>query len=229
MEGTPTNVDAKKQVDELWEAIAQTANQHFKHSMPERILKLSTLLKSDDFSLRAGQVGQEPRLEEDETAAPPSKRARVEGSKGAVPVNKALARVVPAIKEEILAVIDIFNSVKIWIQLSIPRIEAGNTFGVDIQTDTISELSRAEDAAYSLLEGITKYYVTRGKLISKVLKHPEIEDYSLSVVELDEKEYLNMRLSTLDLRNNMAIIYDLLSKNWDRIQKPTSSHHTTMF
>jgi hypothetical protein len=38
MEGTPTNVDAKKQVDELWEAIAQTANQHFKHSMPERIL-----------------------------------------------------------------------------------------------------------------------------------------------------------------------------------------------
>jgi hypothetical protein len=109
---------------------------------------------------------------------------------------------------------------------------------VDIQTDTISELSRAEDAAYSLLEGITKYYVTRGKLISKVplppiasprghdqtllrhaygathtraliaiavfmsrhfehnqvLKHPEIEDYSLSVVELDEKEYLNMRL-----------------------------------
>ena len=38
MEGTPTNVDAKKQVDELWEAIAQTANQHFKQSMPERIL-----------------------------------------------------------------------------------------------------------------------------------------------------------------------------------------------
>jgi hypothetical protein len=27
---------------------------------------------------------------------------------------QALARVVPAIKEEILAVIDIFNSVKIW-------------------------------------------------------------------------------------------------------------------
>jgi hypothetical protein len=29
---------------------------------------------------------------------------------------------------------------------------------------------------------------------NQVLKHPEIEDYSLSVVELDEKEYLNMRL-----------------------------------
>jgi hypothetical protein len=70
----------------------------------------------------------------------------------------------------------------------------------------------------------------------QVLKHPEIDDYSLSVTELDEKEYLNMRLvlrsrllvlvqtphipndlaarylpssqSTLDLRNNMAIIYD---------------------
>ena len=55
--------------------------------------KLSALLKSDDFSLRAGQVGQEPRLEEDETAAPPSKRARVEGSKGAVPVNKVLCAV----------------------------------------------------------------------------------------------------------------------------------------
>jgi hypothetical protein len=52
--------------------------------------KLSALLKSDDFSLRAGQVGQSPHLQEgaDEDAAPPNKRARVEGDKGSVPVNK---------------------------------------------------------------------------------------------------------------------------------------------
>jgi hypothetical protein len=38
MEGTDTSTEAKKQVEKLWEDIAQTANQHFKHSMPERIL-----------------------------------------------------------------------------------------------------------------------------------------------------------------------------------------------
>lgn len=48
------------------------------------------------------------------------------------------------LKKEILDLIEMINTVKIWIQLNIPRIEDGNNFGVSIQEDTVNELSRAE-------------------------------------------------------------------------------------
>lgn len=48
------------------------------------------------------------------------------------------------IKERILELIEIIDTVKVWIQLNIPRIEDGNNFGVSIQEETVNELSRAE-------------------------------------------------------------------------------------
>ncbi|KNC73470.1 hypothetical protein SARC_13972, partial [Sphaeroforma arctica JP610] len=60
--------------------------------------------------------------------------------------------------------------------------------------ETVNELSRAEDSGFTVLESITKYFVMRAKLASKVLKYPSIKDYRLSVNELDEKEYINLRL-----------------------------------
>ena len=38
------------------------------------------------------------------------------------------------------------------------------------------------------------------------MKYPEIADYKQSIRELDEKEYINMRLCAIDLRNNYAIL-----------------------
>jgi len=63
----------------------------------------------------------------------------------------------------------------------------------------------------------------------KVIKYPQIEDYRLGVVELDEKEYINMRMCALELRNTYAILYDLIHKNKDKIEKPRSSHHASLY
>jgi hypothetical protein len=48
------------------------------------------------------------------------------------------------------------NTVKIWIQLNIPRIEDGNNFGVSIQEETVSELSRAEVNIINVL--VTQFF-----------------------------------------------------------------------
>lgn len=49
-------------------------------------------------------------------------------------------------------------------------------------------MGRAEEAGLAVLESITKYYVSRAKVVSKVQKHHLIEDYVLSLRELDEKQ-----------------------------------------
>ncbi len=43
-----------------------------------------------------------------------------------------------------MELVEMLNTVKIWIQLNIPKIEDGNNFGVSIQEETVSELGRAE-------------------------------------------------------------------------------------
>jgi len=72
------------------------------------------------------------------------------------------------LKKEVLELIEMLGTVKIWIQLNIPRIEDGNNFGVSIQEETVSELSRAEDSGFAVLESMAKYYVMRAKLVSRV-------------------------------------------------------------
>lgn len=37
------------------------------------------------------------------------------------------------LKEELLQAVEYVNTVKLWVQLNIPRIEDGNNFGVSIQ------------------------------------------------------------------------------------------------
>jgi hypothetical protein len=78
-------------------------------------------------------------------------------------VNHLLA----LLKREVLDLIEDMGTMKLWIQLNIPRIEDGNNFGVSIQEETVSELSRAEDAGFAVLESMTKYFFSRAKLVSR--------------------------------------------------------------
>jgi len=72
---------------------------------------------------------------------------------------------------------------------------------------------------------MTKYFVTRAKLVSKCLKYPGVQDYQESIMELDEKEYIDLKLAYKELRNNYAILYDMITKNLEKIEQPRSTDH----
>ena len=57
---------------------------------------------------------------------------------------------------------------KMWITFLIPKIEDGNNFGVSIQEDTLGEIRTVEAEAATFYEQISRYFITRGKIISKV-------------------------------------------------------------
>lgn len=117
------------------------------------------------------------------------------------------------------------NTVKMWIQLNIPRIEDGNNFGVNVQEETVAELGRAEETAFTAFENMTKYFITRAKLVTKCLKYPVLPDYQTAVCELDQKEFINIRLTLLDVRNNYSVLYDMILKNLEKIKNPRSADH----
>ncbi|KAL6056279.1 Proteasome activator complex subunit 3 [Balamuthia mandrillaris] len=250
--------ELQRRVEGLRKDVAESAEEIIKKAIPAKIMELSTLLESALFTHKLEDVPQEvyaggadshgtkkrKHAADNKNSEPKSK-----GNDTRVPANEIVSSLVAIVKKQALDVIDALNTVKVWIQLrsKMATILELTTYAsvclADIksefrkwnahylchQEESIQELTRVEDAGYALIESITKYYVTRGKLVSKVLKYPGIMDYRRSVDELDEKEYINLKLSTLDLRNNLAIAYDMLTKNMDKIVKPRTSHHMEMF
>lgn len=171
---------------------------------------------------RKGADGEAHAVVHEETAS-------IVKSNSHLPSNAAVMAVMKLLKSNILEFIEHLTSVKIWIQLNIPRIEDGNNFGVTIQEETLSELGRAEEAAFATLEHGPKYYLMRAKYITKALKYPGIADYRNSIYELDEKEYINMCMTIKELRNNYSILHDMISKNWDKIRKPRSESSMSLY
>eukprot|EP00123_Amoebidium_parasiticum_P019524 comp26262_c0_seq1/m.47093 comp26262_c0_seq1/g.47093 ORF comp26262_c0_seq1/g.47093 comp26262_c0_seq1/m.47093 type:complete len:270 (-) comp26262_c0_seq1:60-869(-) len=237
-------------VKDLKSSLADRAQTIINDLMPAKILQLDDLfLSATPDNLRTGKAPtcidtsffsykdlQEvrPTGDEDTSLAPATKKRKVDESNAnddsELPNNNVVEGLLRILKMEILQLIEYCNTVKIWIQLNIPRIEDGNNFGVSIQEETVNELSRAEDSGFTVLESITKYYVMRGKLVSKVHKYPTIRDYRMSIQELDEKEYINLRLCTQDLRNNYAILHDMITKNMEKIKRPRNANNaSTMY
>jgi len=57
-----------------------------------------------------------------------------------------------------------------------------------------------------------------------------VHDFRKSVEELDEKQYLQLQLGCLDLRNNYALLHDMITKNLEKIVAPRGSgdHHNML-
>jgi len=191
--------------------------------------------------VEAMQKEEKAKQEEEETTAPsPKKRKRDEKSDDkkesddknkineslmTMPSNHLILETTEILRAELLAMVSNVDTVKLWIQLNVPRIEDGNNFGVGVQEDMVTELSRAEDHAFALLESITKYYIGRAKLMTRCFKYPKLPDFEMAVSETDQKQYLSNVLSLVDLRNNYALLYDMIIKNIDKLENPRGSEH----
>lgn len=142
-----------------------------------------------------------------------------------IPCNAKLLRLIDLMKPEIKDVIQACESIKMWISLLIPRIEDGNNFGVSIQEEVLNEVHRIQTESVNYLDAISRYFITRAKIISKVAKYPFVDDYSRAVKEVDEKEYLNIQFSINEIRSHYMLILDVVSKNYEKIKKPRSSNN----
>ncbi|XP_048755782.1 proteasome activator complex subunit 3-like [Ostrea edulis] len=143
---------------------------------------------------------------------------------GPAPSNKNLAALAEKLKPLIRDLLDHSNMLKMWIAFMIPKIEDGNNFGVSVQEDTMGEARQVETEAATYLDQVSRYFISRAKLISKVAKYPHIDDYRQAVRELDEKQYVSLRLICCEVRNHYASLHDLVLKNMEKIKKPRSAN-----
>ncbi|PIK61403.1 putative proteasome activator complex subunit 3 [Apostichopus japonicus] len=226
--------NALQEVNEIKKAIQEKGEMLVKDVFPAKVLELNKLAESDLFKVDVCRKSQSALIASESLSqlVPITLTKRVTSANvcgGAIPCNSDIQHLTNIMKPLICVLIEHCNSLKMWIQLLIPRIEDGNNFGVSIQEDTLAELRQVESDAASYLDQITRYFITRGKLISKVAKYPHVGDYRKGVEEIDQKEFFNLRLTCIELRNTYLSLLDLIEKNKDKIRKPRNSNAETLY
>lgn len=171
---------------------------------------------------------------------PPTKRPRVEidgvtGTKvmalpsGSVKCNEPISELIEVVKPIIRELVEDSNMLKMWISFLIPKIEDGNNFGVSVQEDTLAEIQSVESEAAAFFDQISRYYISRAKVVSKVAKYPHIDDYRRAVQELDEKEFLSLWLVVSEIRNRYCSLHDIVIKNMEKLKRPRSSNAESLY
>ncbi|KAI1902153.1 hypothetical protein AGOR_G00041770 [Albula goreensis] len=227
-------------VDDFCKQLTKEAESLVKTFFPQKIEEMDRLLQAslcveDLSSLRAPLdiPIPDPAKEELKRKKKEEKEAK-EGKKdkdekedeeegpncGPIGSNEKVEHLLKEIKPHIQTLKEKLNTVSMWVQLQVPRIEDGNNFGVAVQEKVFELLTNTRTKIEGFQTQISKYYSERGDAVAKASKQPHVGDYRQLVHELDEHQYCELRVVVLEIRNTYAVLYDIISKNYDKIKRP---------
>ncbi|XP_028821662.1 proteasome activator complex subunit 1 [Denticeps clupeoides] len=233
--------ESKKQVDGFCKKLTKEAEHLLSTFFPQKIAEMDALLQSslslqDPAALRSPldipvpdpakeELKRKKKEEKDAKAGKKDKDSDKEDEDapppcGPISCNEKLETLLKEIKPHIQTLKEKLNTVSMWVQLQIPRIEDGNNFGVAVQEKVFELLTNTRTKIEAFQTQISKYYSERGDAVAKASKQPHVGDYRQLVHELDQYQYFELRIVVLEIRNTYAVLYDIISKNYDKIKKP---------
>ncbi|KAG7253266.1 hypothetical protein CRUP_029945, partial [Coryphaenoides rupestris] len=118
---------------------------------------------------------------------------------GPICCNKHVEQSLKEVKPQINTLKEKLNTVSMWMQLQIPKIEDGNNFGVAVQEKVFELLTATRTKIEAFQTQISKYYSERGDAVAKASKQPHVGDYRQLVHELDQYQDFELRLVVLEI------------------------------
>jgi len=235
-----------KSLEEFHAKVASAAEEVVFKIFPQKTLELqafidSTSSPSSEFHDSHSTSSTDARVYPDptENVAPETKKRKRESDPAnsvaharypdLVHTNELVQKVHEIVKKECNDLIQLCDKVKLWVTLTMPKIEDGDNFGVQIQEEALNELHRSQESAYSLRDASRLHHLSRAKICSKLIKYPNVEDYTLSLKEHDEKQIYLAKQHLYDLRNIYAIITDTLHKNITKIRVPKANNSVALY
>uniref|UniRef100_A0A3Q3CXK6 Proteasome activator complex subunit 1 n=1 Tax=Haplochromis burtoni TaxID=8153 RepID=A0A3Q3CXK6_HAPBU len=221
MAAVDIRLKSKKQVDDFCQKLTKEAEVLVSTYFPQKLEELQELLKSfrcnDLPSLKAPLDIPIPDPAKEEA----KRKKKEQPPCGPICTNEKVESLLPKVKTEIQTLKEKLNTVSMWVQLQIPKIEDGNNFGVAVQEKVFELLTNTRTKIEGFQTQIS-YYNERGDAVAKASKSPHVGDYRQLVHELDQYQYCELRLVVLDIRNTylQAVLFDIINKNFDKIKRP---------
>uniref|UniRef100_A0AAZ3QSA7 Proteasome activator complex subunit 2 n=1 Tax=Oncorhynchus tshawytscha TaxID=74940 RepID=A0AAZ3QSA7_ONCTS len=221
---------------------AVKAEDLFSNYIPLKITQLDNLLKEEDLSITDLStlhapldipIPDPPTPEDEEMETDKNdddeKKKKKAPKCGFIKGNEKIVKLLDRVKPEILALRETIITVSCWIQHLIPKIEDGNDFGVAIQEKILERIAAVKTKVDGFHTNINKYFSERGDAVAKASKLTHVMDYRSLVHEKDEAVYSDIRVILLDIRGFYAELYDIISKNLEKVTNPKGEEKPSMY
>ncbi|XP_008306042.1 proteasome activator complex subunit 2 [Cynoglossus semilaevis] len=233
---------AALKVENYRQSLYHEAENLFSSYIPQKITHLDTMLKDDAFSitdtssLRAPldiPIPDPPSPEDEEMETDDNEDEKKKKKKapkcGFIKGNEKIMLLMEQVKPEIVALRETIINVSCWIQLLIPKIEDGNDFGVAIQEKILERITAVKTKVDGFQTNLNKYFSERGDAVAKASKETHVMDYRSLVHDKDDAIYNEIKVIVLDIRGFYAELYDIISKNLDKVTNPKGEEKPSMY
>ncbi|XP_057215432.1 proteasome activator complex subunit 2 isoform X2 [Triplophysa rosa] len=234
------NTDNAVRIENYRQSLYKQAEELFSNYIPLKISLLDSLLKGDELSISDLQSLHAPL--DIPIPDPPAPEDEMETDKneddekkkkapkcGFIKGNERIVKLLDVVKPEIVALKETCITVSCWISHLIPKIEDGNDFGVAIQEKILERINAVKTKLETFQTNINKYFSERGDAVAKASKETHVMDYRSLVHEKDEAVYSEIRVIVLDLRGFYAELYDVISKNLEKVVNPKGEEKPSMY
>ncbi|THH06343.1 hypothetical protein EW145_g4145 [Phellinidium pouzarii] len=247
----PTNPELSDKLRAYQDKIADRAEDIIFNVFPKKLFDLQDLVDassdpSDPFNIANASTSTDPTVYPDPSRdqRQESKKRKVIDGEGRttspnttenaryaehVHANKHIEGVHAQLKKECEELALLCTEVEMWLNSTMPKIEDGDNFGVEIQEQALVELHRCQQSAYNLRDSARQHHLTRAKICSKLIKYPNVEDYTLTLKEHDEKVLYAARVDLFDLRSIYAVMINIFHKNIAKIRAPKANNSIALY
>ncbi|VDB86603.1 unnamed protein product [Peniophora sp. CBMAI 1063] len=244
----------ESQLDAFRKKVDADANEVILHAFPSKIIELQQLIVDSDaesspFHSSHGTSHTDstvyPPSSASEVSGPDSKKRKLDhdpssmngfGADSGSPrftqrmlANQHLQAVHTIVKDQCTEISLLCDKVKLWVNLTMPKIEDGDNFGVQIQEEVLNELHRSQESAINMRDVARQSHLNRAKICSKIIKYPNVEDYALALEEHDERQLYLARQNIRDLRNIYAVLTDIIHKNLAKLRAPKGNNAVGLY
>ncbi|KAG5268422.1 hypothetical protein AALO_G00212420 [Alosa alosa] len=227
-------------VENFRQSLYRQADNLFSNHIPLKIAQLDDLLQDKRFSITDLSSIHAPldipipdppvpEEEEMETDKDDEKKKKKAPKCGFIKGNEKIVKLLDIVKPEIVVLKETCITVSCWIQHLIPKIEDGNDFGVAIQEKIVERIAAVKTKVEGFQTNINKYFSERGDAVAKASKDTHVMDYRALVHEKDEAVYSEIRVIILDIRGFYAELYDIISKNLEKVTNPKGEEKPSMY
>uniref|UniRef100_A0A3Q4GYM2 Proteasome activator complex subunit 2 n=1 Tax=Neolamprologus brichardi TaxID=32507 RepID=A0A3Q4GYM2_NEOBR len=205
----------------------------FSDFIPLKITKLDSLLKDEVFSITETASLRAPLdIPIPDPPSPEDERVMSVGTGnksficslcssapkcGFIKGNEKITLVLERVKPEIVAFRETIITVTCWIQHLIPKIEDGNDFGVAIQEKILERIAAVRTKVDGFQTNINKYFTERGDAVAKASK----ETHVVTAV--------SQLLICISAYSPQAELYDIISKNLEKVTNPKGEEKPSMY
>ncbi|XP_061777305.1 proteasome activator complex subunit 2 [Nerophis ophidion] len=231
--------ESAAQVEKYRHGLYNEAQNLFSSHIPSKILQLDTLLRdqalsvTDMSALKAPldiPIPDPPTPEDEDMETDQGEEKKKKKPKcGFIKTNEKIVALVEKLKPEIVSLRETIIAVTCWIQHLIPQIEDGNDFGVAIQEKILERIAAVKTKVDTFQSNINKYFSERGDAVAKASKDTHVMDYRSLVHEKDVAVYSDIRVMILDLRGFYVELYDMVSKNAEKVTNPKGGEKPPMY